>query len=99
MQLFCGKQRGSICVLLTLILVPVLMFSGIIVDASRLFASKTVVSGAGDLTMNAALAQYDRETEGYIWTDSHAKTPDSPDEQQKLEPDVQRIHQHKKSNR
>ena len=47
MQLFCGKQRGSICVLLTLILVPVLMFSGIIVDASRLFASKTVVSGTG----------------------------------------------------
>lgn len=61
MQLFCGKQRGSICVLLTLILVPVLMFSGIIVDASRLFASKTVVSGAGDLTMNAALAQYDKK--------------------------------------
>ena len=41
MRLFCGKQRGSICVFLTLVLVPVLMFSGIMVDASRLFASKT----------------------------------------------------------
>ena len=55
MRLFCGKQGGSICVFLTLILVPVLLFSGIIVDASRLFASKTVVSGAGDLAMNCLL--------------------------------------------
>ena len=54
------KTGRSICVFLTLILVPVLIFSGIIVDASRLFASKTVVSGAGDLAMNAALAQYDK---------------------------------------
>ena len=85
MQLFCGKQRGSICVLLTLILVPVLMFSGIIVDASRLFASKTVVSGAGDLTMNAALAQYDKKLKDTYGLTAMAKTPDSPDEQQKLE--------------
>ena len=96
MQLFCGKQRGSICVLLTLILVPVLMFSGIIVDASRLFASKTVVSGAGDLTMNAALAQYDKKLKDTYGLTAMAKTPDSPDEQQKL---VQRIHQRKKSDR
>ena len=40
MRLFCGKQGGSICVFLTLILVPVLLFSGIIVDASRLFCVK-----------------------------------------------------------
>ena len=85
MQLFCGKQRGSICVLLTLILVPVLMFSGIIVDASRLFASKTVVSGAGDLTMNAALAQYDKKLKDTYGLTAMAKTPDSPDEQQKLD--------------
>ena len=48
-------------------------FSGIIVDASRLFASKTVVSGAGDLAMNAALAQYDKNAEGFLWTDCHGK--------------------------
>lgn len=85
MQLFCGKQRGSICVFLTLILVPILMFSGIIVDASRLFASKTVVSGAGDLTMNAALAQYDKKLKDSYGLTAMAKSPDSPDEQQKLE--------------
>lgn len=85
MQLFCGKQRGSIGVLLTLILVPVLMFSGIIVDASRLFASKTVVSGAGDLTMNAALAQYDKKLKDNYGLTAMSKSPGSPDEQQKLE--------------
>ena len=84
MQLFCGKQRGSICVFLTLILVPVLLFSGIIVDASRLFASKTVVSGAGDLTMNAALAQYDKNLKDGYGLTAMAKAPDSPDEKQKL---------------
>ncbi len=84
MQLFCGKQRGSICVFLTLILVPVLLFSGIIVDASRLFASKTVVSGAGDLTMNAALAQYYKNLKDGYGLTAMAKAPDSPDEKQKL---------------
>ena len=85
MRLFCGKQRGSICVFLTLVLVPVLMFSGIMVDASRLFASKTVVSGAGDLTMNAALAQYDKKLKDKYGLTAMAKSPDSSDEQQKLE--------------
>lgn len=85
MQFFCGKQRGSICVFLTLILVPVLLFSGIIVDASRLFASKTVVSGAGDLTMNAALAQYDKNLKDGYGLTAMAKAPDSPEEKQKLQ--------------
>ena len=61
MRFFCGKNRGAISVFLTLILVPVLIFSGIIVDISRLYAAKTVISGAGDLTMNAALARYDKQ--------------------------------------
>ena len=46
MRFFCGKNRGAISVFLTLILVPVLIFSGIIVDISRLYAAKTVISGA-----------------------------------------------------
>ena len=55
------------------------------VDASRLFASKTVVSGAGDLTMNAALAQYDKKLKDKYGLTAMAKSPDSSDEQQKLE--------------
>lgn len=35
MRFFCGKNRGAISVFLTLILVPVLIFSGIIVDIRR----------------------------------------------------------------
>lgn len=85
MRLFCGKQRGSICVFLTLVLVPVLMFSGIMVDASRLFASKTVVSGAGDLTMNAALAQYDKKLKDKYGLRQWQSHRILQDEQQKLE--------------
>ena len=84
MRIFFGKQGGSICVFLTLILVPVLIFSGIIVDASRLFASKTVVSGAGDLAMNAALAQYDKMLKDSYGLTAMAKDPGSPEEQEAL---------------
>ena len=61
MQFFMGKNRGAISVFLALILLPMLIFSGIVVDVSRLYAAKTVVSGAGDLTMNAALSRYDKK--------------------------------------
>ena len=46
MQFFMGKNRGAISVFLALILLPMLIFSGIVVDVSRLYAAKTVVSGA-----------------------------------------------------
>ncbi|MDO4273478.1 MAG: DUF5702 domain-containing protein [Eubacteriales bacterium] len=78
MRKFCVRDRGAISVFLTLILVPVLIFCGVIVDASRLFASKTVISGAGDLAMNAALAQYDKDLKDDYGLMAMAKTPDSP---------------------
>lgn len=85
MKFFCGKNKGSISVFLTLILVPVLIFSGIIVDASRLFASKTVVSGAGDLTMNTALSQYDKKLKDSYGLMSMAKKPESDEVMSVLE--------------
>lgn len=78
MRFFCGKNRGAISVFLTLILVPVLMFSGIIVDISRLYAAKTVISGAGDLTMNAALARYDKQLKDSYGLIAMADDPSSP---------------------
>lgn len=78
MRFFCGKNRGAISVFLTLILVPVLMFSGIIVDISRLYAAKTVISGAGDLTMNAALARYDKKLKDSYGLIAMADDPSSP---------------------
>lgn len=85
MRLFIGKDRGAISVFLTLILVPVLIFSGIIVDISRLYASKTVVSGAGDLTMNAALARYDKKLKDSYGLMAMADEPSSPSVKEQLE--------------
>lgn len=78
MRFFCGKNRGAISVFLTLILVPVLIFSGIIVDISRLYAAKTVISGVGDLTMNAALARYDKQLKDSYGLITMADDPSSP---------------------
>lgn len=85
MRFFCGKNRGAISVFLTLILVPVLVFSGIIVDASRLYASKTVISGAGDLTMNAALAAYDKKLKDSYGLIAMSEDPASPSVTGKME--------------
>lgn len=84
MRLFTGKNGGAISVFLSLILLPVLLFCGVIVDASRLFASKTVVSAAGDLTMNAALAEYDRNLKDKYGLMAMAHKPDDPETRAKL---------------
>lgn len=55
---FCRKHNGTIAVFLTLILIPTFIFSGVMVDGSRILASKNLISGAGDLAMNAALSNY-----------------------------------------
>lgn len=51
--------RGSISILLVIILLPMMTFSAVVVDTSRINMAKTVMAGAGDLTMNTALANYD----------------------------------------
>ena len=53
------RIQGSISILLAIILVPTMLLSGLIVDLSRFSMAKAMVSSAGDLTMNAALADYD----------------------------------------
>lgn len=55
---FCRKHEGTIAVFLTLVLIPTFIFSGVMVDGSRIMASKNLISGAGDLAMNAALSNY-----------------------------------------
>lgn len=51
--------RGSISILLIIILIPMLAVASIIVDLSRYELSKPMVSSAGDLTMNATMTYYD----------------------------------------
>lgn len=85
MQFFIGKNRGTISVFLSLILLPMIIFSGIVVDVSRLYAAKTVISGAGDLTMNAALSEYDKKLKDEYGLLAIADTPDSPKMKESLE--------------
>ncbi|MGN1142305.1 MAG: DUF5702 domain-containing protein [Oliverpabstia sp.] len=85
MRFFCGKNRGAISVFLTLILVPMLIFCGIVVDASRLFAAKTIISGAGDLAMNAALSRYDKKLKDGYGLLAMASSPESEEITSELE--------------
>lgn len=55
------KNNGTISVFLCLILLPVILVGGLTVDASRIALSKVVISDAGEMAMNAGLAQYNEE--------------------------------------
>lgn len=54
-----GKNRGSITLFLSIILIPCLLFCAIMVDVANVHLSKALVEGAGVLSTNAALANYD----------------------------------------
>lgn len=53
------RIQGSVSVLLVIIMLPMMAFSALIVDMSRINMAKQMMSSAGDLTMNTALANYD----------------------------------------
>ena len=52
------RIKGSITVLMVIIMLPMMTMSAIIVDASRTNMARSMVSSAGDLAMNTALANY-----------------------------------------
>lgn len=58
---FCHQNKGAISVFLTLILLPMLLLGGMTVDAARIYASRVVISDAGEMAMNAGLAQYNEK--------------------------------------
>lgn len=57
-QLFTGK-KGAISVFMSLIMLPMLIVAFLANDAARIYSAKVVVSDAGEMAMNAGLAQYD----------------------------------------
>lgn len=59
------KNNGAVSIFLTIILVPVLVVCCLFVDASRAKLASSVVSSAGDLTLNTALTQYDAMLNDY----------------------------------
>ena len=72
---FCKKRDGVISVFLTLILIPVMMFGGVIVDGTRIFGSKNIISGAGEMAMNGALAEFDRSLNDAYGLIAMSETP------------------------
>lgn len=57
---FLQKRKGSISIFLTLIMLPMFVCAGLIIDGARISVAKTTVAGAGDLSMNAGLSEYDK---------------------------------------
>lgn len=60
MMNFMRKAKGSISIFLCLVLLPMVTYSTMIIDASRLQSARSTVTTAGDLTMNAALSEYEQ---------------------------------------
>lgn len=57
------ENKGSVTVLLTLLLVPFMIFSGIAADYAKIQGARTIIEGAQDLTANAALADFNTKLE------------------------------------
>lgn len=73
---FICKNKGTISVFLTLILLPTFIFGGVIVDGSRILGAKNIISGAGDLAMNGALSNYNEELKKTYGLLGMADTPE-----------------------
>ena len=74
---FCYEKKGAISVFLTLILLPVLLLGGLTTDAARIYGSKVVISDAGEMAMNAGLAQYENRLHDEYGLLVMAKDPES----------------------
>lgn len=53
------RIEGSVSVMMVIILLVTMVFSALIVDTSRINMARSMVSSAGDLAVNSALANYD----------------------------------------
>ena len=59
MMKFMRKSKGSISIFLLLVLLPMVTYATLVIDVSRIQSARTVITGAGDLSMNAALSEYE----------------------------------------
>lgn len=76
MKLFY-KNNGAISVFLSLILLPVMLVGGMTTDAARIYMSKVVISDAGEMAMNAGLAQYHAQLHDEYGLFVMEKTPEA----------------------
>lgn len=57
---FTKKTQGAVSIMLCILMFPMILFSSLVIDTSRIYAAKTAISGAGDLAMNALLSEYEK---------------------------------------
>lgn len=76
MQLFYDK-KGAISVFLSVILLPMLIVALLVNDAARIYCAKSVIADAGEMAMNAALAQYNVEMKDEYGLIAMEKEPSS----------------------
>lgn len=55
---FCTSHRGSIALILCMVLLPIILLSGLTIDGTRIMLAQGTLAGASELTMQAALANY-----------------------------------------
>ena len=77
------KNDGVISVFLTLILLPVILVGCLTVDGSRIYMSKPIISDAGEMALNAGLAQYDMDLKDEYGLMAMEKTPESMNDELK----------------
>ena len=56
-----GKRKGAITIFLTIILIPTMLFSAVLIDGTRVQSAKAMTQEATDLAAISALADYDQE--------------------------------------
>lgn len=76
MRLFCEK-KGAISVFLSVILLPMLIVALLANDAARIYCAKSVIADAGEMAMNAALAQYNAKLKDEYGLIAMEKEPSS----------------------
>ena len=57
MKIFYNKH-GSLTVFMSLILTIVMIFTTVLIDGGRIILARNIVSGAGDMALNAGLTYY-----------------------------------------
>lgn len=55
-----GKRRGAITIFLTIILIPTLLFSAVLIDGTRVASAKAITQEAADLAAISAIADYNQ---------------------------------------
>ena len=73
---FSKAWKGSVSIFLCLIMLPMVTYSTMIIDATRLQTSRSTIASAGDLAMNAALSEYEQTLEDMYGLFAVSKSPE-----------------------